>query len=356
MNKNLLRITFLFSSLLISTSCWSDKHEDTVPAAPISATEFEGWTNSFRLDNGVLEVVVVPDTGRIAYLGLSGGENLLRLDESLKGQQALPDAPDFWFNFGGDWFWPVAQNRWADFQGGDWPPSRLMDGRPWHGKAWKTADGSDTCLLTQEYGDPLHIKVSRHVRLDKERGSVSIKQRIERTAESDIPITPWNITQLAKAEEIVIPIEGDSRFEGGYDVLNFGPPSPEELTTCDGAVVYQAGKGEHKLGSDSPRGWIAARKGDVLVVETATPHDPEANYPDGGCTVELYSNAGLGYSEIETLGPEKVLGPGESIENTLRIDCYKLVSPVTGCDLAKKVRTLIGEIDPAPAVPVEAAP
>jgi hypothetical protein len=328
-----------------------------VPAAPLAATSFHGWTNAYRLQNSALSVTVVPETGRIASLGFIGGPNALRVDPGLAGKTVPGDAPDYWFNFGGDWIWPVAQDRWPDFQGEDWPPSRLLDGRPWQGRAWKSADGGQCCLLTQEYGEPLHIKVTRFIKLHGEHPSLSIRQKIERTAASPIPVVLWNISQTAGAEEVILPTDDTSAFEGGIKAIRFGMPGDNVLKRCDRAAVYQVrGRREYKLGSDSPRAWIASRKGDMLVVESAGPYEEGESYPDDGCTVEMYSNAGLGYTEIETCSPEKFLAPGEVMENTLRISCYRIMPDLAPCELAAKVSELIGESPVTSVLPPEPEP
>jgi len=318
--------------------------EENVPAAPILPETFAGWTNTFRLANDRLKVVVVPATGRIAYLGLNGSGNLLRLDEQLKGHVAQVEAPDFWFNFGGDWLWPVAQARWPDFQDGDWPPSRLLDGRPWKGRAWKGTGGDQRCVLSQEYGAPLHLKITRSIRLPKNEARLEIHQRVERTDASPIPVTLWNLTQVANPDRVIIPTDPDSNFERGIKALKFGWPGDKLLTFCDAAVVYGLkGDAEHKLGSDSGRAWIAAQKGNVVIVEQAVPDETEGRYPDGGCRVQMYAHAGLGYAELETLSVENHLAPGESMSNTLHIRCFQLMHENGACELAEQVRTLLGE-------------
>lgn len=351
MNFRQLLTTALSLSLAAHALAASDR-EDDVPVAPIHPVTFEGWTNAYRLQNPSLEVVVVPDTGRLAFLAYEGGSNLFRMDGAIKGQTAPVEAPDYWFNFGGDWFWPSAQSRWRAFQGQDWPPSRLLDGRPWQARAWKGADGSACCLLSQTYGEPLYVKVTRFVKLPKEGGALVIKQRIERTGESAVPVTLWNISQLVGAQQVAIPVEDDSAFEGGLSVLNFSAPGEDVLTRCGNVAVYRAGDaGEHKLGSDSPRAWLAAQVGHILVVEQAESLEKGGAYPDGGCTVEMYSNSGLGYTEIETLGTEEVLMPGGVLENNLHIRCFRVAPDLAPCELADKVRQLIGEKAAGPSVP-----
>lgn len=343
-------VVFLFLAALSSAQPPSDQD---VPVAPISATSCEAWTNAFLLDNGALEVKIVPDVGRITSISVKDNRNLLRLDESNAGRVPGADNSEWW-NLGGDWLWPVAQSRWTLIREQDWPPPPVLATRPWEGRAWKNAAGAQCCLLTREYGAPLHIKVTRLIKLDVSEPGLRIRQRIERTGESEIPVTLWNISQIASADEVVLPVDTNSAYEGGIKPLLFDLPEGERMTACEAAVVYDASAGEHKLCSDSGRAWIAARKGDRIVIEQAEPGGAiEGPWPDGGCRVEMYSNAGLGYTEIETLSAEKNLAVGESIRNTLTVRVAPVDPEKSGCDLSAAVREALGEQIPAAKEPAQ---
>lgn len=343
----------LFTALLFSASIATAQSGDVgVPVAPIPAISFEGWTNVFGLQNPVVEIVIVPSIGRIAKISYKGGDNLLRLDTGLK------DNGGTWLNYGGDWVWPVAQSRWTTMAKSDWPPPPSLAEQPWAGTAWKDADGTLCCQMAREYGDPINIKVSRLIKLDREAARFTIRQRIERTAASELPVVLWNISQIADASRIVIPQGPDSMFEKGVKALMFAMPDDKRLTSCGHTLVYDATEGEHKLCSDSKRSWIAAQKGGVVIVERTTSEDTQGIRPDGGCNVEMYSNAGLGYSEIETLSVEKKLLPGESLQNLITVDLLEVGSSLPACELAGAICAALGEtpeIQPptAPAAPAE---
>lgn len=345
MNHRILQSLIVAASVAVLAPA-SPAQEESVPVAPIGPEAFMGWTNAFRLQNAKIEVVIVPEAGRIVHLGFKGKDNLLRLDPALAGKK--PDPAQTWNNVGGDWLWPVSQSMWTVFNGKDWPPPAYLAEEPWTGTAWKNTDGSLLCLLNRSYGDPLNIKISRSIRMDMDKAAVTIRQRVERTAVSEIPVCLWNISQIALPDEIVFPIETNSLFENSYRVLNFGPPDTNALFLCEeSAVLLASAGGEYKLGSDSRRAWVAARKGDTLVIEKAVPGDAaQGVYPDKGCTVELYSNRGLGYAEIETLSVEKTPDRDESIENELTIECFTIATNLAPCELVGKVRELIGEIQP----------
>lgn len=324
---------------------------EAVPVAPVPVVDYKGWKDALLLANEHMEVIVVPSIGRIMKITCKGSENFLRNDDYLLGQVA-EHANDYWYNFGGSWLWPVGQSRWQDFLGSDWPPTPLLDGRPWKAEAWETTDGTRHCSMTQDFGEPLNLSVTRHIQLAPGETRIVIDQKVERTGESDVPVSLWNICQVQGAELAFLPVDEDSSFENGYKVLRFKDPGTNLLNQCGEVVVYHTGEDEHKIGSDSSRSWIGIQKQDMLLVASAEPplEDERASLPDG-CSIELYANAGLGYAEIETLSPEKNLAAGEKIQNRLTLTCYKALPRETPCDAAKQIQTFLGEIalEPAPA-------
>lgn len=67
---------------------------------------------------------------------------------------------------------------------------------------------------------------------------------------------------------------------------------------------------ESKIGVDSSQGWAAYLNGGVLYLKQFE-HVADGTYPDGGSTVEVYSNAE--FLELENLSPLSTLAPGESL-------------------------------------------
>lgn len=314
-----------------------------VPVAPIASVTFGSWTNAFRLQNPSLEVVVVPEIGRVLYLGCKKGRNLLHANPSWT-RPGPDEAAAPWANYGGIWLWPATQAQWEKLTGANWPPPEALADAPWTGSAWRAEDDSEYCLMTREFGAPLHIKVSRLVKLDPTNQLVSIRQRLERTAPSEVPVSIWTLTQVARPDQIILPVDEDTRLETGFKALLFDPPGDAALTRCPGALVYDTKKaGEHKLGTDSRRGWIAARKGDILLVQRlAGEEDPEAP-PSEACIVEMYSNPDLGYAEIQTLSMEKNLHTGEALHQNVVIECMETEAGLAPCDLARVLREKLGD-------------
>jgi hypothetical protein len=299
--------------------------QQDIPVAPVKAVELFGFTNAYILKNAQIQVAVVPDIGRIVFAGPDAENNLLRFNMELTGTGPTDGDNAQWLNYGGDWLWPVSQRHWPEFQSGDWPPSRLLDGRPWDGRAWQCADKTLCCLITQEFGEPLNLKISRQIRLPADTNSFYILQRMERTGESDIPVTLWNISQVRLAERVLLPVDDTSVFEKGFTPMMFDAPPDNAVIRNTDCIVYETAEGgEAKLCSDSRQAWIAAQRDEWVILEQIENPRFDGVFPDGGCTVEMYANSGLGYAEIETLSIERVLKPGEYLENRIRVDIFPL--------------------------------
>ena len=321
-----------------------------IPVSPIPNVTRFGHPTALVISNQLLEVTVLPGVGRIAGLRFGGLDNVVRFDGALAEAAALGTAHDGWRNYGGDWLFVSPQANWERLFGHRWPPPAFLDGLPWTGHAWASDDGSQNILMQLEVGAPLNARIQRQLRLDPALAQLTIRQRIERTAPSDIPLTLWNISQIPGARRVLLPVDEDSMFADGYSILDFGPPAPHLLTRAQGGVLLldTLNGTEHKLGSDSPRGWIAAQRGDVLIIERATTLEPGGDFPDGGCRVELYANHGLGYTEIETLSEERMLAPGEILENTLTFSFHHVKANLDDEALARRTLEILGESPPVP--------
>lgn len=330
--KQLKQITSIaIPAVLIAalcSPCFGAAARKDIPVAPIEYSTYNGWTQACRLSTSDLDVVVVPEIGRIAHLSWKGKENLYRQAPHVDGNA------NAWQNYGGNWIWPVAQANWPLFQEGEWPPSKLLDGRPWTGRAWKDADGSQCCLLKQEYGAPLNIEVSRHIKVLADKPVIEIRQRLQRTGPSEVPVTLWTISQIDHAETVFFPLDAEAPK---LTPLQFAPPPSTHLVRCTNYWVYDAKKeGETKLGSASDQRWIAALKDNTLIVESTLNGHLKGPYPDKDSRVTMYSNSGLGYTEIETLSVEKKhLIEGENIENLLRIELFHVEGTNTICSFGE---------------------
>lgn len=327
----------LFLLFLAAATAHAQSDAQPAPALPIKSSKYRGFTNSIVLQNEIVRVVIVPEIGRITEFALRDSENILRADAML--DRGKSSDTNNWANYGGSWLWPAAQNRWEEIFGRNWPPP-YFDALNWTSAAWRREDGAQFCRLQLSIGEPLHTRYTREFLLSKKSPRLFIRQHADRILAGKMPVTLWNIVQIANTDEVVLPVEPGAGLIPLYDK----PVAREHLTTCDGTVVLApAGIDETKIGSASPRSWIAARRGNLVVILRATPADA-GTFPDQNSRVTLFTSRGLGYSEIESNSEERNLAPGESLANTVTLELYRAPARLTGCELATWVRQLIGEI------------
>lgn len=301
----------------------------SAPAAPIQPVPFGEWEEAYDLSNQRIRAVIVPRAGRMMHLSFLHQPNVLRRNEASEGSIPPPDSED-WINHGGDWLWPLAQSHWPALTGSNWPPARLIEGRPWTGRGWVQADGSQTVELSIEYGKPLNARAVRKFTLAPGTGEILVEQQIVRTGPSSYPMSLWHITQVDSPDLALMPTVATEPDRGLHPMM-FGYPSPDHLTYCDDYVVYRPESDNRKIGGRARPAWIAALRGDTLILEVMTEPNPEAPHPDEDSTIQMYSQPG-NYIEIETLGEERILEEGERLTNTLRIGLLKQPDADSPCD------------------------
>lgn len=330
---------FALGALGASADDLTPAFDADVPVAPIAASAYAGWPAAFSLKNAACEAVVVPSIGRIVAVIPTDGSNLLHLATALAGRDpAMPELRDRWANFGGAWFWPVAQSHWATLQKAGSNPARLLDGRAWEGRAWKAADGSRVCRLTIEFGPPLNCRAIRTVRVGRFGATVRIQQRIERTGPSEIPVALWSVAQVASPLRVILPGTPPLRT-----VAFAAPPAGSDVAASGARVYHVELGGEHRLASDAPAHWIAADLGRHLVIQRM---ESSTNAAPDAATAIAYVHRGSPYGEIELTGKDHALAPGAAIENTIRLDIHPSFTGMSDERLAERVR-MLAEDDPS---------
>jgi len=256
------------------------------------------------LHNESLDLDIQPDIGRIVKICYQGRCDWLHFD---------PDSTE---NVGGEFLWPVAMHYWKPLLGRIWPPPVVMERNLWR----IVAANEKSCTLIRDYTAPLNLRATRQYRLDEQAARFTIAQRIERLAPSSVPVTLWSILQVARPRSMLLP--GTQRpLDGATGGIAAHGRDMHEIDFA--GAGYQA----HKLGSDAQPAWIAARRGQVLITQRVIRSTGTGDYPDGGCSVELWWDARAGYAELELLSPERNLAPGESLANEIETEFCQVNPP-----------------------------
>lgn len=194
-------VVAVLAMMVVGVGCTRNAPEATrLPA--------EAWADAIRIDNGKVELVVVPSIGRIMHFGLIGDENLLWVNPELLGKPVRPSKD--WLNFGGDkaWVWPQA--RWDELSTSGWPPPRLFDPGRWSAELV----GGQVALVSQVDRE-LGLRIRREISLIPGRPAARVVTVVERVGprgrdvstqpSSDAPFAAWVVTQTPAPDELFVP-------------------------------------------------------------------------------------------------------------------------------------------------------
>lgn len=271
-------------------------------AKKVRARKWKGWKEAYVLENGRIRAVVVPGTGRLAWLSKRGGPNLLRLADGMEGALPPEEGGGDFFNVGGCWMWPVEQSRWPELGegAGEWPPPAVLADA-----GWEASVVGRSVVLKREYGAPVNVAVKRTLRVPAGGSCVVETLEAVRTADSTVPVALWSVAQMARPEEIRLPGAPET-----WRVMA-GAAGEGALGKERGATVYRPEEGgELKLGGNPEDGvpWVEGWRGNTGLKMTLV----GGRAKEAGDAIEMYSNTGLGYAELETLGGDVGLEAGSA--------------------------------------------
>jgi hypothetical protein len=283
--------------------------EGTPAAAGVSVERvaYRGWSDSYRISNGVIEATVVPAIGRIMQLSLVGdATGAIWRNPDLEGQLHNP-ASVAWDNFGGDKCWPAPQSAWGRQAGRDWPPPVAFDSRP-----LRVDIRARGVALTSPVDPGYGIEIERLVELEPGRPVMHVRTTYAKRRGDAVQVGVWTITQMPEPERMFMQVPAATRFAKGYQLLR--DTEPAALRVEGGLLsLGRDHRCETKLGTDGGGlVWV----GENCVVRMDAETGP-GEYPDGGCVTEIYTNPDpLAYVELETMGPLATLEVGASIART----------------------------------------
>lgn len=289
--------------------------------AGVARIAYHGWTGAYRISNGTVDLVFVPQVGRILRFGFVGGPNVLFENPALRGRlTSRASAVKSWPNYGGDKLWPAPQSVWK------WPPDPWIDSAPQTVRALGPYAIRVTGQTSPKYG----IRFVREIRLSRRGARVTIRNWLQNRSAVPVRWSIWQITQMATGvpsrstihnptSKIVIlaPLQPRSHFPVGYHIFPNSELYPGEAQVNGHELrLVPDPRASFKIGTDSRAGRVEARTGGLLFRCWQTTRRG-ASYPDGGCPQEVYANAApLAYVELELLGPMHKIGPGGQAELT----------------------------------------
>ena len=264
--------------------------------ATLRETDFHGWS-ALRLDNGLVSALVVPEIGgRLLQFAL-GEHPFLFVNEQLAGLRFTPAEHQgdgsllSWKNYGGDKTWPAPQG-WERADQWPGPPDNVLDSGAYSAACQQTP-GEAGVTLRSAADARTGLRIERRLSLTAASSQLQLDLAFENVAARPVRWSIWDIAQLDCAESggdcwLYVPV--DPAEARPWHIL-FGEENAQlqpDFRPGLFALNYQGIVG--KIGLRSPGGWLAfADQRAEAVLCMQFPHEPDADYPDGGATVECWT-------------------------------------------------------------------
>jgi hypothetical protein len=268
---------------------------------------------TLRLTNGVVELRVPTAYGpRVTHYGFAGEDNVFG-----DGAGARRETPHgVWCAYGGHRLWAAPER---------FPETYTVDDRP-----PQIASSELRATLRRARDPQTGLVASMTLELAPDASDVVVTHELTNDGDAPRRLAPWGLTVARSGgtallpnpvfrpqREALVPARrmvlwrytdlSDDRFAFGprFVRLRCNPARPAP----------------NKIGVSCERGWFAYLVGlTAFVLRTA--YDAEAEYPDGGCSVEVYTEGG--FCEVETLGPLTTLAPGATARHVERWSLLRL--------------------------------
>ncbi|MBZ5585744.1 MAG: hypothetical protein LAQ30_26825 [Acidobacteriia bacterium] len=287
----------------------------------IEPTGYKGWPNCWKVANGSIELIVTADVGpRVIHLGFAGGQNFFKNYPEQMGRSGEAE----WMIRGGSRIWIGPEDVRATYAADNSPVEIAVEG--------------NALIATAPVEEPVRLQKQMIVRMDPGAARVEMIHRIRNAGLLPVEFAPWILTVMAP---------------GGVGITGFPPRGthPEVLPPTHPLVMWAftdlsdprwvfmkkylalkqdpAARSPQKIGLFNPRTWGAYLLHGELFVKRYEAN-PDAPYPDFGCSFEMFTNADM--LELETMGPLGRVAPGEWVEHVERWELRRGVSVASWTD------------------------
>lgn len=263
--------------------------------------EFMGWENCLEITSGTFTLIITTAIGpRIIGGFLNGGKNMFYVDPNTAGSSGGRE----WNIYGGHRLWhsPEAKPR-------TYEPDNTQIAWDWNEKSGNVWVSSGTAPSTG-----IHKSFTIET-LGNEK--FRLIHTIKNDNMWDIELAAWALSVMAPGGIGIIPQpQGDKTALLPNRTLTIWPytnMADPRLTWGERYILLrQDGNATTpcKIGLNGEAGWLAYVNNGTALIKRFS-HMIDAEYPDNGCSVEIYTNESM--QEIETLSPLYQLAPGETI-------------------------------------------
>jgi hypothetical protein len=266
---------------------------------------YNGWDDCHRLSNGIAELIVSSTFGpRVLRFALAGGDNVF-----LEQYDEARGTPDSEFKlYGGHRLWHSPEDPRRTYVPDNIPVEvAYVDG----------------VLNVVQAAEPVAmVEKTLELALDPTGARAIVTHTLTNRGAWPVELAVWALSVMAPGGTAVLPLP--PRSPHGPDNLlptnsficwSYTDFSDPRWSFAPRALMLYGDPGTkdaQKVGAPVQDGWLAYwRDGTAFIKQTD--FDARAGYPDGGASVELFTN-GL-FLELETLGPIVRLAPGKRAEH-----------------------------------------
>jgi hypothetical protein len=248
---------------------------------------------------------------------------------SLAGRNILTAAKNSQDNNWGSTFWPSPQSAW------NWPPPAELDPNPYTA----SLSGAVLTMASQTFA-ALGLSVTKQFSVDASMGVVTIQYGLVNHGTQPLSVAPWEISRVAAGGLTFFPMGDGSPSKGMQDLLNLQMSGGAAWFAYDASAITN----DQKVFADGHEGWIAHVGGNLLLVKVFS-DTPAAQAAPGEAEIEIYTDAGHSYIEVENQGAYVSVAPGATSTWTVRWFLRQLDASVSvlpgSAELLRLVRELI---------------
>ncbi|MCS7223549.1 MAG: hypothetical protein NZ959_03155 [Armatimonadetes bacterium] len=276
---------------------------------------YGGWTNCYRMSNGIIDLIVTADVGpRIIRLGFVGYENEFAEFSDQLGRT----GGDQWRIYGGHRLWHAPEAKPRTYSPDNQPVEIIV---------------SDSHLTAvQKTEQETGIQKSLVIKIHPIRPQVTVSHILTNRNLWAVELAPWALSVMAPGGRALIPLPPYIPHE--EKLLPAAPLVLWHYTDLSDArwqfgrrlIVLRQDPQQsqpQKIGLSNGEGWLAYHRSDRLFVKRYQ-HFWDRAYPDFGASTEVFTNAEM--LELETLGPLTRLEPDQSVTHTEHWSLYKGVA------------------------------
>lgn len=274
----------------------------------VTMTAFGGWQDCVSISNDSAELIVTTAVGpRVAFFGFKGGKNHMALFPETLGKT----GGESWKIYGGHRLWHSPEAM---------PRSYSPDNSPIE---WKAVDSGARFIQPVEPDTGIQKEIE--ITLDPDKAEVRLRHRLTNRGLWAVTLAVWPLTVLAPGGMLVAPQAQRDTGLLSNRTMTLWPytrmTDPRVFWGDRFILLEQDEKNPQpfKVGIPNEEGWSAYFNHGQMFVKTFG-HQMGADYPDGGCSFETYTNDR--FVEMESLSPLTTLLPGAHVDHQERWALY----------------------------------